>query len=275
MKELRRRILNPVIAVPRDHGSWVFLLSPLTIGLFAGGKLTLSSVFLIIAALSAFLIRQPIITAVKTFSGRIPKSNLPIASFWIAIYGIFIVISAAGLIFEGNLRILVLAFPALPVFGWHLYLVSRRTERKQAGVEILGTGILALAAPAAYWIGKGNTEPMGWILWVLVWLQSAASIVFAYMRLEQRKLEYLPSVPARLRLGYRAIMYTSLNVLAAGVGGLLDFLPSLIFVPYLLQWLETAWGTIRPAIGAKPVHIGVRQLLVSTLFTIIFIFCWR
>jgi hypothetical protein len=47
-----------------------------------------------------------------------------------------------------------------------------------------------------------------------------------------------------------------------------------IFAPYLLQWGETIWGTLNPAIGWKPTKIGMRQLIVSSLFTVLFILAW-
>lgn len=40
------------IALPQDHGSWVFLLSPLLIGLFAGGKFSLAARFWMVSSLS-------------------------------------------------------------------------------------------------------------------------------------------------------------------------------------------------------------------------------
>jgi hypothetical protein len=53
------------------------------------------------------------------------------------------------------------------------------------------------------------------------------------------------------------------------------FLPPFLFVPYALQWGETLYGSLRPAVGFKPARIGVRQLIVSTLFTILFIITWQ
>jgi hypothetical protein len=70
------------IALPQDHGSWVFLFSPLLIGLFAGGHLSQASLLLIIAALAAFLLRQPVTIAVKVYSGRRSRRDLPAARFW-------------------------------------------------------------------------------------------------------------------------------------------------------------------------------------------------
>ncbi len=263
------------IAIPQDHGSWVFLLSPLLIGSFAGGTLGWASVFLIVTAMMAFLIRQPVTVAVKAYAGRRPRTDLPAARFWILVYGLVALAALAGLVISGYWFVLLLAVPGLPVFAWHLALVSRRVERKQAGVEILATGVLALAAPAALWIGKGAYDPLGWALWLLTWLQSAASIVYAYLRLEQRGLTEVPPRSARWKLGRRALVYTSFDLGATLLAGWAGLLPQLVFLPYLVQWLETLWGVEHPAVGWKPTRIGVRQLIVSILFTVLFVLVWR
>jgi len=52
-------------------------------------------------------------------------------------------------------------------------------------------------------------------------------------------------------------------------------LPTLLILPYALQWGETIWGTQRPAMGVKATKIGLRQLTVSIFFTILFILTWN
>ena len=76
------------IALPQDHGSWVFLFSPLLIGLFAAQSFTIASLILVIAALAAFLLRQPASIMVKAYSGRRSSRDLPIARFWIVVYSL-------------------------------------------------------------------------------------------------------------------------------------------------------------------------------------------
>ncbi len=274
------------IAIPQDHGSWVFVLSPLLIGLFAGQRLKPESVWLIAAAIGAFLLRQPVSIAVKSYSGRRSRADLPAARFWMLVYGTLIVLALAGLITAGYAYVLLLAVPGLPVFAWHLWLVKKRAERRQAGVEILASGALALAAPAAFWIGLGEYHPLGWALWLGVWLQSAASIVYAYLRLEQREMPIAQKQPqkgepvtgpersALWRMGQRAFAYTSFNLALALVLSGASILPRWLFVPYLLQWAETLWGIFHPAIGWKAVKIGLRQLLISALWTVLFIITW-
>jgi hypothetical protein len=225
--------------------------------------------------MDAFLLRQPLTTIVKIYSGRRPRTDLPAALFWTAVYGMIGLLAVGGLILLGDGYVLYLAVPGIPVFAWHLWLVSRRAERRQAGVELVATGVLSLAAPGAYWVGLQHYESFGWWLWLLTWLQSAASIVYAYLRLEQRVLTAVPDRSVQWKMARRAIIYTSFNVLLTLVLGLAGVLPRLIFIPYMVQWIETLWGATHPAVKVKPVTIGMRQLVVSTLWTLLFIVFWE
>lgn len=263
------------IALPSDHGSWVFLISPLLIGLFAGGRFTFASALLIVAAFAGFLLRQPVTMIVKAYSGRRAREDLPAAQFWTLVYALIGLVSVGGLLAQGFVYLLLLAIPAVPVFVWHLYLISQRAERRQIGIELVGSGVLALAAPAAYWVALGTADAHGWWLWLLTWLQSAASIVYAYLRLEQRVLPSQPPSTQQWQMGQRALMYTTANCLIAIVLSLWDVVTLWLLPAYLVQWLETLWGITHPAVGVKPVAIGIRQTIVSTLFTVLFIVGWR
>jgi hypothetical protein len=79
----------------------------------------------------------------------------------------------------------------------------------------------------------------------------------------------------RIKSGRRALLYTTFNLLLALGLSLANITPALLFIPYLLQRAETIYGTLRPAVGYKPTAIGIRQLIVSTLFTILFIITWN
>ena len=262
------------IALPQDHGSWAFIFSPLLIGFFVGGNFTTTSIYLLIAALAVFLIRQPVTVAVKAYAGRRSRRDLPAARFWILVYGLLALLMVAGLALRGMVVILYLALPGIAIFGWHLLLVSKRNERKQAGLEIVASGALALAAPAALWVSQGAYNPQGWLIWALVWLQSAASIVHAYMRLAHRERKELPSRGEQAHIGTRALLYTSFNLVVTFILGMIGWLPRFIFLPYLLQWAETLWWAFHPKINAKPRQVGFRQLAVSSLFTLLFILFW-
>jgi len=160
----------------------------------------------------------------------------------------------------------MLAVPGVAVFAWHLWLIGRREERGQMGVEIVGAGVLALAAPAAYWVAGGLSPSLPWLLWLLCWLQSAASIVLVYFRLAYRKLEAVPSLDERLRDGRRALAYNGFNAVLASALALAGAVPPLVASAFLLMLLDTIGAVARPPLGHPPTRIGVRQLAASFLF---------
>ncbi len=253
----------------------MFIFSPLVIGLFAGRAFRPASLVLVIGAMAGFLLRQPVTTIVKVISGRRPRTDLPAALFWGMLYSIVGAAAVLALVLLGDGYVTYLVVPGLPVFAWHLWLVSRRAERRQAVVEVVATGVLALAAPGAYWVGIGRYDPLGWWLWLLAWLQSAASILYAYLRLEQRVLPEVPARSEQWRMGRGAVAFTSFNVVFAFLLVMAGLLPRLIFLPFAVQWLESLWGTFHPAVKIKPVFIGLRQLVVSMLWTLLFVVFWR
>ena len=181
---------------------------------------------------------------------------------------------AAWLVLSGYHFVLYLAVPALPVFAWHLWLVSRRAERRKPGVEIVGAGALALAAPAAYWVACQGYEPTGWLLWALFWLQGAAAIVYTYLRLDQREWSSAPALKVRLRAGRRALAYAAFNLASVFTLALAGWVPSGLPLVFVVQFTETLLGSLKPAIGAKPSQIGVRQTIVSALFGVLFLVLW-
>jgi hypothetical protein len=75
-------------------------------------------------------------------------------------------------------------------------------------------------------------------------------------------------------MGRRALIYTTFNLTLVVILSIFNIVPLLLSIPYALQWVETIWGTLKPAVGLRPTAIGFRQLLVSSLFTILFILTW-
>ncbi len=249
----------------------MFILSPLIVGTFAGRHLHMATLVLIVGAFAAFLLRQPLSMLVKVYSGRRPRTDLLAAVVWSILYGLIGLCSLIALVLLGDGYVAYLAVPGLPVFAWHLWLVSRRQERRQTLVELVATGVLSLAATGAYWVGVQHYDPFGWWLWLLTWLQSGASILYAYLRLEQRVLPAVPPESVKWQMARPAVAFTSFNVLFSLVLGWTGLLPRLLFLPYAVQWLESLWGASHPAVKWKPVQIGMRQLAVSSLWTALFV----
>jgi hypothetical protein len=62
-----------------------------------------------------------------------------------------------------------------------------------------------------------------------------------------------------------------LLVIGAGAAGVVS---GWLVLAFGLQLFETVWGIFKPAVKVKPTAIGIRQLAVSSLFTLIFILTW-
>ena len=107
-----------------------------------------------------------------------------------------------------------------------------------------------------------------------MWLQSATGIVYVYLRLEQRPLKQMPSMAQRIRAGTPALAIAAAGLSLAFVLGQLGVTSRWIWVPYLLQTSEVLRGVLLPAMGVKPVAIGMRQLLFKTVFVALFVVLW-
>lgn len=205
----------------------------------------------------------------KVLSGRRRRRQLRPAFFWLALYAIVALILLSPLLAAGYWRILLLALPGLPVFGWHLWLVKQRAERKRPGVEIVAAGVLALMAPAAFWLAGGDQDQTALWLWVISWLQSAASIVHIHLRLHQRESTDVGNWRDKLALGWRSLAYHGFNLAAGLVGWFLFDLPAEIPLAFSLVLLDGLHGVLVPATGYRPARIGLRQLLFSSAFFVI------
>lgn len=250
------------------------MASPLLIGLVAGGRWQTTSLYLVVAAICGFLVRQPVTIAVKALSGRRSRQDLPAALFWTGLYSSFALVLMLGLHLRGCTYVLYLAIPGILAFAWYLYLVSRREERGKIQMGLLAAAVLALVAPAGYWIGKGSPEPFGWLLWALAWAQSAASVICVYLRLQQRSLSESPDRRRLLQRAIPAIASCSVNLLGVLLLGAMGITAQWLFVAFLPQWLEALCCISHPAIGWKPTRIGYRQLAISSLFTALFVLIW-
>ncbi len=263
----RTRLMKKHLIFPAEHGAWIWLAGPFVVGAVAGKSWSLDILLCGATVLAAFFARQPATLLVKILSGRRSRRELKPVLFWLAVDGSLAAALAILLSLRGYTQILLLALPAVPVFGWYLWLVSRRAERRQTGVQVVAAGVLSLAAPAGYWVAGGNSLGVPWILWAVMWFQAAASIVFVHLRLEQRDWSQAGSLPFRLSKGRRALLYNGFNALAGLLGWVfLGAWPIWLVLGFGLMLVDTIEGVLRPAVGARPSAVGIRQGISSGIF---------
>lgn len=259
------------LAIPQDHGSWVFLLTPLVVGLAAIPRVTPAVGAVVLGAVAGFLIRQPAGVLVKAWAGRRGQADLAPAAAWAAVDAALGLVAAVVLVEQGAADVLWLALPALPVFGWQLRLVARREERRQELLEVLAAVVLGAVAPALLRAATGAWTTAGWVIWALVAMQSGASITHAYLRLAQREAArrraHAPS-PAV------AVRWTTGNVVLAAACATAGVAPAAVMLPFAVQWAETLRWAVGSGTDATPSAIGRRQFVVSTVVTLLLAACW-
>lgn len=260
------------IALPQQHGAWAMWLGPFVVGIAVGGGSNWALGWLTVAMTGAFLALQPLTVLVKVLAGRRPREERAPALFWTAAYGALAALGAAGLALTGAAGVVWLALPALPVLAWQLWLVARRAERGQMWAESLGAGVLALSAPAAQAVAAGGFSRLSLVLWALCALQAVGAIVYVYLALDYRRMKAAPPPAERVRLAQGPLVWNAAGLLAAAGLALAGWAPPLTPAAFALMLAETLYGSVlRPAVGVKPVVIGVRQTVVTALFSLLLI----
>jgi len=252
--------------LPVAHGSWTWWIGPLLIGLAAGGHPRGNFVSLVVAALAGFLLMQPATIAAKVLAGRRPRGDLKPALQWMAIYTFVCLLGLTCIVQAGDLHVLGLAAPGLVVFGLYIWLVFRKAERRQMTMEMVACGVMALAAPAAYWAAGGADYPEPWVLWALTWIHSTAAVANVYLRLDQRRWPGTGTWQARLAAGRRTLLHHGLGLLLAVLFVALQQAPPLVILAFAFALLDALDTVYRPTPGARPARIGVRQLVSTTVF---------
>lgn len=265
---LFERLARRDIFMPREHGAWIWWVGPFLIGAVAGGNIGFDLFALGGTVLAAYLLRHVLTLLVKILAGRRSKNDLMPAAVWAALYAIAVCVGAGTLLQAGYGRVLYLGAAALPVLALHLWLISQRKERGQTAMNILVAVTLALAGPAAYWVSGGTDTLTPCLIWVVMSCQASASILQVAVRLDQRFLTARPESGALWRANVLSLAHHIANLglsVALAYPGLIS---RLVPVAFSLLVLEAVQGAMRPPIGKRPIHIGLRQLIVSTVFVI-------
>lgn len=262
-------LLRKHIALPQQHGSWVLWLGPYTAGAVIGGRWHWGLLWLTLAMLGMFLALQPLTILVKVRAGRRPPEESWPAQVWLGVYGGLALAGGLGLVWAGEAWVLGLGALMMPVLAWQMWLVAHREERGQLLVESLGAAALALSAPAAQAVGAGAFTGTSVVVWVLCALQAVGAILYVYACLEYRRMKTAPPWAARWRIARAGLLWNSAALAGAVALALAGWAPPLTPLGFGLMLAEVGYGGLgRPPVGARPVLIGVRQMVVTALFSL-------
>ncbi len=237
------------VALPTEHGGWAFVIEPLLLGLLLApglGGLTLS-----IAALGAFLLRQPLKLYVKDVRNQRSVPRTYVARRFMLLYGAVTgAASLATLALIPSLDALLPLLFALPLLAIQLT-YDLRNQSRSLPAEIAGTlATGALASSIVMIQGWSLIPALG--LWLVMAAKASTAVLYVRSRL---RLEREKSASVALTLGIHAAAVILLLVAAAY--GLIRWT-----APFAMGLLA-----VRAAVGLSPLRttrppkiIGMQEL---------------
>jgi hypothetical protein len=268
------RWLKKIYALPAEHGAWALWLGPLVVGIGAAGWNGAPTLLMLLAQLFALLARQPFVILVKALSGRRSRGDVTPALIWLIGYVSLAAMFGVILSVSGYVQLLWAIVPIAPMLIWQVWLIRQRAER-QMTIELAGSGMLALAAPTMYYAATGAIDSTALWLWLLCWVQSAAAIVYVYLRLAQRRLSETPPMPERWRMGRRAVTYAAVNFVGVIGLALVRLVPPWTPITFAPMLAQAVGGMRDPCVGAKPQRIGFAQAGATAAFAALMIIAYR
>lgn len=246
------------VALPAQHGAWGFLFEPLLLGLLVAASW--AGLWLIIAAIGAFLISQPLSIVLKDrrkgkvydrtrLAGRFAVGYLLLAGG-----GFLLTIFTAQ--YSGWFIPLLAALPLVVIHQTY----ALRNQGRALAPELAGAMAFGASAPAIALLG-GWEALEAFALWGLLAARIVGSILYVRARL---KLEHgKPAQPMPVLLADDVAL---LGVIALSLAGLLP--PTvLIGMAILIARAVIGLSKLRKPTAAK--WIGLREVLYGLAFVLL------
>ena len=236
------------VALPSEHGGWMFLLEPLLLGLVVAGSWP--GLALAVAALGAVLLHQPIKVAAKDYL----KGKRPLRTVWaerfMALYGLVAVVAFALVLRSGERAFLLPLLLALPLMMTQL-VYDARNQSRAALPELAGALALAALAPAIA-VLDGWSLARAWPLWLLVASRALPAILYVRARL---KLDHGKPTQPGVALAGHIVALVGVAALA-----LLGHAPWLAVAALLVLLARAAVGLSRYRRSVRPAILGMEEI---------------
>ena len=252
------------VMLPREHGAWAMFAAPLLIGIGVAEKLSGGILLFAIVAAGFFLLRYPLMLAIKSRSPQVRADALR----WSVIYGALTIVSSIVLLAVTQLWLLIpLGMMGISSLAIYLWLASRREEMTTLG-EWIGIAGLALGAPGAYLIGNGSLDATALQLYALNLLYFGGTVSYVKFKVrEQPKAVALSAdLKSRLWAGRVTLVYHAMVIAIIGILILQSWLPAFILIAFALPFCKVLSGVI-----ARPMRLNIPKLgMIEMVFTVVF-----
>ena len=169
--------------VPREHGAWAVLYGAFLAGVGVAGQVTLPVGFFFVAVTAAALGNGPLTLLFRPAVGPARHAERARALAWLAVYGGIFALAVLPLFLVYRLTFLIAFGAGAGCFlVVRAYLLRGRDDRSLAG-ELLGAAGLTMVGPAAHAVAARAAEPIGALLWLLLFLFFASGVFYVRMRI--------------------------------------------------------------------------------------------
>ena len=247
------------VAIPNEHGGWMFLLEPALIGLAAG--FSAPGALLTLAALSAFLTRHPLKLALDDHrKGRqVPRTAW--ATRFALLYAGCAVAAFGAVLLTAQQPFLLPLLIATPLVLIQAYLDAYKRSRELLA-ELSGSIAMGALASATLLLAGWDIE-VAFAAWAIVITRAVTSILYVRARLRLERGNAISPV--------RVWICHTVALLLVGLLAYLDLVPWLTVAAVLLWFGRAVLGltTLRRPARAQTVGIHETILGISTVILVV------
>ncbi len=255
--------------IPREHGAWAVIYGAFLAGVGVAGQVTLPVILFLVGITAAACANGPLTILVRSTPVWVPAERRRQALTWLLVYGGAAAAAFGPLLIVFRMTFL-LPFGILAAFFLLLraFLIRERDDRTLPG-ELVGAAGLSMVGPAAHAVAVGEIQPMGVVLWLLLFLFFASGVFYVRMRIHAMvaKRRGKSSNPAvRSCVFYHVLLFV--------------VIPSLVMVrvipwPVLLAFAPALWraaaGLRREETGLNVRRLGWSEVAVASAFVLLLI----
>lgn len=244
------------VALPAEHGGWGFLLEPIALGLLVAPSF--AGVLLGLAALGAFLMRQPLKVALIDRRRGKYYARTRLAERFALLYGglaALCMLAAIGSVGFGVVLPLILAAP----LGMIQLVYDARSDSRNWLPELAGAVALAAVASSIALAGGWTRAPIA-VLWAIQAARDIPSVLYVRARLRLEHGKAVPSVPTLAAHG--AALAASGGLYVAG------FVPLLTVIAAGVLFVRAAYGLSKYHRPTMPKVIGLQELGYGTMMVV-------
>ena len=261
------KIPRPIL--PREHGGWALLFTPIIATVIAVREISWGAVLFTAASLAAYLAYDPLSSLVQVFGkgGRESDASRRVwiwTSIYHALSGIFFVYLLIG----GYRALWIFGVFGMFLFALNIFLAW--AVPKSVWRDLTAVIGLSLTCPGLYVVLRGGLDRQGFILWFLIVIFFAGSMVYVHTKIATlRTRRNIIRMKERLTVGRGAMCIYGFACMIVLFFSTRSYMPVAGIFAFLPMTIHVVAGIIKLNERVNFRRLGFLLLAQSLLFGII------